>query len=439
MRHGMELLSRVSAVGVVGVCAAIAACSSSGSSDDGATGPVTPASADAAAADAATPDASPTSGPDVFDVPIDGLTSEQVAAFDEGDRLFELALREADGLGPLYTRTSCGGCHASAVRGPGVVQKMSVVEADGFTPAADQSLLAYGHTVHPLVAGGAKTPVLPPADPRVKVTTRVGPSVLGRGYIEAIADEEIERVEREQAARTDGIHGRINHVTYTSQKNVDTSVHAHGPGDTVIGRFGLKARVGYLDDFTADALQGDMGITSPLRPTEIANPDGLTDDAKAGVDVTFDSVNKRTQYVRTIAIPRRATLDAHGGDLFMQVKCAVCHVPSMKTRADYPIAPIAGKDAPVYTDVLLHDMGAELADGLPAGQDGQATGRDWKTTPLIGLRFEKSYLHDGRARSIDEAIRMHGGTGSEAAESARLYGALSDADRKALLDFVGGL
>jgi CxxC motif-containing protein (DUF1111 family) len=379
------------------------------------------------------------SGTDAFDVPLDGLTADQIAEFEEGDRLFELALREGDGLGPLYTRTSCGGCHEGGTRGPGLVQKMSVVEADGVTPSSDQSMLAYGHTVHPLVAGGARTPIVPPADPRVKVTTRTGPPVLGRGWIEAVADEEIERVAREQAARGDEIRGRVNRVRYASQRNVDTRVHAHGPGDLVIGRFGLKARIGYLDDFTADALQGDMGITSPLRPAELPNPDGLGDDAKPGVDVTFESVNARTQYVRMIAIPRRPAEGGRGREIFADVKCAACHVPSMKTRADYPLAPIAGKDAAIYTDLLLHDMGADLADGLPAGADGEASGREWRTAPLIGLRFSKNYLHDSRAHSIDEAIRMHGGTGSQAAESVRRYGALSDADRRALLEFVGAL
>lgn len=107
---------------------------------------------------------------DPVDVPIDGVTKEQVAIFQAGDALFDLPLREADGLGPLYTRTSCSACHDEGTRGPGLVQKMSVVEADGKTPAKDQSKLAFGHTVHPLVAGGGKTPIAAPTgDPSIKL------------------------------------------------------------------------------------------------------------------------------------------------------------------------------------------------------------------------------------------------------------------------------
>jgi CxxC motif-containing protein (DUF1111 family) len=372
-----------------------------------------------------------------FDVPIEGLPTADVDAFASGDDLFDLPLRPYDGLGPLYTRTSCGACHDKGVRGPGLVQKMVSVGADGVTDAADQSLFPYGHTVHPLVAGGASTPVTPPADaPNVKITIRVGPPILGRGYMEAVLDSEIERVAAEQAARTDAIHGRVNYVTYASQPNPDTRFHAHQPGDRVIGRFGLKARIAAIDDFTADALQGDMGITSPLRPTEIPNPDGLTDDLKAGVDVTIDSVNQRAGYVRTTAIPARAPADAHAAQLFSDARCSVCHAPAMKTRADHPIAVLAGIDAPVYTDLLLHDMGDALADGIV---EGLATERDWRTAPLIGLRFNQAFMHDGRAHDVDEAIAAHAGPGSEANESVSIYQAMSAADQKALANFVGSL
>ena len=373
---------------------------------------------------------------DRFDVPIDGLSKEDVDAFAAGDELFDLSLRPFDGLGPLYTRSACGDCHGEGVRGPGLVQKMVAVEADGVTPSADQSLFPFGHTVHPLLAAGATTPIMPPTNaPNVKVTIRVGPPILGRGYMEAVEDSEIERVAAEQAARADMIHGRVNYVTYTSQPNPDTRFHTHQPGDRVIGRFGLKARIAAVDDFTADALQGDMGITSPLRPTEIPNPDGLSDDLKQGVDVTADSVNKRATYVRTTAIPMRVP-DAHGLQLFTDAKCVVCHAPSLKTRADYPIALLAGIDAPVFTDMLLHDLGDGLADGIV---EGLATGRDWRTAPLIGLRFNRSFMHDGRASDVPGAIAAHAGPGSEANESVSLYQALGAGDRAALEAFVESL
>lgn len=374
---------------------------------------------------------------DPFDIPADGLTTEQRAAFRDGDGLFDLALRPYDGLGPLYTRTSCGGCHAEGVRGPGLVQKMVVVETDGVTPAADQSKLPYGHTVHPLMAAGETTPILPPAnDPSVKVTIRLGPPILGRGYLEAVLDSEIERVAAAQAQRTDGIHGRVNHVAYSAQPNSDTSYHTHQPGDPVIGRFGLKARIATVDEFTADALQGDMGITSPLRPAEIGNPDGLTDDLKPGVDVTMDSVNKRAVYVRMTAIPARAKVDARGAALFDQVQCSGCHVATLHTRADYPLAPLADVDAPIYSDLLLHDMGDARADGVA---EGEATGRDWRTAPLIGLRFNRVLMHDGIASTVEDAVQAHAGNGSEANGSVDAFDALNAADRAALIKFVESL
>lgn len=378
----------------------------------------------------------PPSLPDPFDVPIAQATDAERQLFSAGDRLFETPLRDADGLGPLYTRTSCAACHVSGARGPGAVQKMVVVLADGLTPSPDQSALPFGNTIHPLYTGGGTQAILaPPGALDVKVSTRVGPPIVGRGYVEAVLDSEIERVALEQAARTDGIHGRVNHVAYASEANPDTRFHRHQKGDMVIGRFGLKGRVATLDDFTADALQGDMGITSPLRPVEFKNPDGLTDDLKPGVDVSIDSVNVRAMYVRLTAIPQRTTT-AKGAALFAQAKCSACHVPTLRTRADYPIKALANIDAPIYSDILLHDMGNALADGI---HDGEAKARDWRTPPLIGLRFLTRFLHDSRAATLEEAVVMHDGVGSEAAPSVALFRALSPADRAILLAFVGSL
>ena len=380
-----------------------------------------------------------TPGPLPKDKPIDGLTSEQEAVFNDGNHLFDLALHDGDGLGPLYTRNNCSACHANALRGPGVVQKMSVVLSDGITPSTDQSKLSFGHTVHPLLTADASTPIVPPVgDASVKVTTRVGPPVVGRGYMEAVLDSEIERLELEQSTRSDAIHGRINHVEYASEANPDTTFHTHQKGDVLIGRFGVKARIATLDDFTADAAQGDMGITSPLRPSEFQNPDGLIDDLRPGVDISAESVNTRTNYIRMLAIPRREGQSAKGGALFERAKCSVCHAPSLKTRNDYPIAPLAGIDAAVFTDFLLHDMGDALSDGLE-GADGDAEHREWRTAPLIGMSVLKSYLHDGRAKSIDQAIVLHDGPGSQASESVAIYASLSPEDAAALLAFVTSL
>jgi CxxC motif-containing protein (DUF1111 family) len=367
------------------------------------------------------------------DVPIDGLTAADVARFNDGDALFDLPFLPADGLGPLYVRNACGSCHDGGARGPGLVQKMSVVLADGITAAADQSELPYGHSIRQGLAAGATTPVVPPDDPDVKVSIRVGPPVLGRGYLEAIADGELMRVEAEQAARTDAIHGAIDMTTFISVPNPDASFGTFTTGEVVIGRFGLKARIVTLDEFTADAFQGDMGMTTPMRPTELPNPDGLTDDLRPGVDLDIEHVDKIAFYLRRIAIPKRIGMTDAGAALFAQIQCAACHAPTMHTRADYPIAQLADIDAPVYTDMLLHDMGPALADGMT---DASSKSPQWRTAPLIGLRFSKAYLHDARAHSITEAIQAHAGEGTA---SAAAFAALSADDQATLLAFIEAL
>ena len=388
--------------------------------------------------DSPAPTPAPSPGIDSSSDPISGLPTKLREQFGRGDALFERTHRDGDGLGPLYVRTACSDCHRADVRGPGLVEKISVTEADGITASADQSKLQFGHSVRPYVTAGASTPVLAPVDdPQVKTSRRLGPPVIGRGYMEAVLDSEIERQEQEQAARTDGIHGHINRVTYTSEKNPASSP-VFAKGDTgLIGRFGLKARIATVDDFTADAFQGDMGITSPMRPVELLNPDGLTDDDKPGVDTTLDEVNDIAVYMRLLAIPRRPLpADPLGATLFTSTKCAACHAPSLRTRSDYPIQALAGIDAPVFTDFLLHDLGSKLADGLA---EGDASSREWRTAPLIGLRFNRVLMHDGRARTIEEAILDHDDEGSEAHGSVTLFQGLSAAEKAALLAYVGAL
>jgi CxxC motif-containing protein (DUF1111 family) len=136
--------------------------------------------------------------------------------------------------------------------------------------------------------------------------------------------------------------------------------------------------------------------------------------------------------MRMLEIPKREA-DAAGAKLFEGARCNVCHATALKTRADYPIDLLAGKTVDVYTDFLLHDMGDDLADGLV---DGDAKGTEWRTAPLIGLRHSQTFLHDGRATSVEEAIVDHAGEGSD---SVKRFQALSQADRDALVRFVESL
>ncbi len=381
---------------------------------------------------------------DRSDQPLSGASPTEVDRFADGDALFEASFRVPDGLGPLYVRASCEGCHQADGRGPGLVAKMAMVGAmlgsDRSTPRPDQLPLRFGNTQRPFVAAGARTPIATPVGSTgLRVTYRLPPAVWGRGYLEAVDDQEIERVAAAAAARPGPIKGRIHRVRYGAEPNPGTRVHAHALGTAgLIGRFGLKARIATLDEFAADALQSDMGLTSPLRPNELPNPDGLADDAKPGVDVSLETLNALADYVRLIEMPRRPNdgTQGRGPTLFAETLCATCHVPRLRTRADYPIAALAGIEAPVYTDLLLHDMGSALADGIV---DGDAGPRDWRTAPLVGLRFMVAYLHDGRAHSVAEAIALHEGPGSEANVAVTRFRALGPSDQAQLVDFVKGL
>ena len=189
----------------------------------------------------------------------------------------------------------------------------------------------------------------------------------------------------------------------------------------------------------ADALQNDMGITSPLRPTEFPNPDGLTDDDKPGIDATADDVNLRADYVRTIAIPWRDAPDPAAAALFEQAQCSACHVPTLHTRADYPIAQLADIDAPIYTDMLLHDMGDGLSDSLADG-DGVATPRD-VADGAAHRAAVRARVHARRTRDRRRG-RRHGPR-RQRLGGPRLGRSSSPASRRraqgALLDFVGSL
>jgi CxxC motif-containing protein (DUF1111 family) len=360
-----------------------------------------------------------TVGEDPTDLPVSGLTPEQEALFVRGDELFERPFRESEGLGPVYIRAACASCHASDGRGPGSVERLAALSPDG-TPLDDQrAVLPYGSVSRPEFSPPATRGVLPPSDPRVHRSLRVGPAVFGRGWIEAVDEREVERLAAEQRARGGAVHGRVPRLM-----------------DGRLGRFGVKSRVATLREFAADAFRGDMGLTSPVFMTEVPNPDRLADDARPGVDLTDAQLDAVGLYVAAIAMPARAPRSAQGASIFERAQCSQCHAPSLATRADYPLAAIAGRPAEIYSDLLVHDMGRALADGIAEASAGP---RDWRTAPLIGTRFSRTFLHDGRARTLDEAIRMHAGEGSEANDSVAAYTALSQPERDALLEFVRAL
>jgi CxxC motif-containing protein (DUF1111 family) len=376
-------------------------------------------------------------GPDRVGTPIPGLDVVWQARFDEGDRLFEVPFSPASGVGPVYIRSSCAGCHADDLRGPGIVEKMALVADDRVTPTHTELDFPWGVTVRAQLAAGARTPVVPPDRTDLLLTRRLPPDVLGVGLAEAVPDADILAEASRQHREVPELAGRISWVAWRGGANPDTGFHSYGPGATdLIGRFGLKAAWPTLDAFTAGALHGDMGVTTPVFPDEAPNPDGILDDGKPGVDLDLDGVNVIADYMRLLALPERAQPDDPGAALFADIGCTECHTPSFTTRSDHPVPQMANVQALLYSDFLLHDLGPDHADAQVEGEAGSTW---WRTAPLVGLRFHRAFLHDGRSPTVEDAILDHGGPGSQARSSIEDFDRLSARDRAILLAFLESL
>jgi CxxC motif-containing protein (DUF1111 family) len=272
-----------------------------------------------------------------------------------------------------------------------------------------------------------------PLHPRLMTSARVAPAIYGLGLLEAVPEADIEAIAKAQEAAGAGIAGKANRVW-------DAARQRH-----VLGRFGLKANQPTVRQQIAGALAGDMGITSALAPEPNCPP---VQRACAAIrerhpELTDQDLDDMALYHYVLAVPEPRRQDApdvrRGKALFAGLGCASCHQPTLKT-ADFPAyPPLAGQTIHPYTDLLLHDMGAELADGRP---DFEASGNAWRTPPLWGIGLiatvngHTTLLHDGRARNFLEAILWHGGEGAPAKEAFRR---LPAADRRALILFLESL
>ena len=368
---------------------------------------------------------------DVLDGPLEGLSPGELAVFAEGDAQFERAFTVRQGLGPVFNNVSCASCHSGDGRG----RPENILVR--FSRGGDPIVAEGGPQLQDRAIPGAEAERLPQG---VETSRRLPPPVFGAGLLEAVPEADLIALEDAADADLDGISGRVHWVSPRP------FVPAHEPGGGSaprVGRFGRKAQVTSLLQQVVEAYHQDMGITTEFLPEENRNPQA--GDATQGADrvpepeATSPEVRAVVSYVRMLAppapgedTPRRA----RGRTLFAQVGCASCHVPTLRAGVS-PVPSIAGRDVNAYTDLLLHDMGDELADHRT---DGDADGREWRTAPLWGLRVMKDFLngqafllHDARARSVAEAIGYHGG---EAAASRSAFDALAAEDREALLDFV---
>lgn len=261
------------------------------------------------------------------------------------------------------------------------------------------------------------------------VGARRSPPVFGLGLLEAIPQSTID----ELAARDkpDGIQGRVNYVWDPEKR------------ETVAGRFGLKANHPSLREQIAAAFFNDIGLSSPLYPDQNC-PEIQKSCADqmlfARPEITPKRLAGTEMYLRALAVPARRNVDdervIHGELLFTRARCSVCHVPELKTGNFDAFPQAATQIIRPYTDLLLHDMGEGLADNRP---DYLAGGRDWRTSPLWGIGLSetvnsaRNFLHDGRARTLEEAILWHGG---EAQVSHEAYATMNKRNRDALIAFL---
>ena len=264
----------------------------------------------------------------------------------------------------------------------------------------------------------------------IMTSVRIAQPMVGMGFLEAVSEQTLLALAQRQKAQ--GFDGRPNYVWDAVNKRM------------ALGRFGWKANQASLKQQTAAAALGDMGVASPLFPDQNCPPvqEICARHLPGNVpEIIGHEIETVEIWLRGLAVPARRNMTdpevRRGGTLFAVAQCAACHVPEMKTAEKFPPLPqLANQTFRAYTDLLLHDMGDELADGRP---DFKAGPRDWRTPALWGLGLSQivsgstAMLHDGRARNVAEAILWHGG---EAERSRDAFRNMSKADRDALVRFI---
>ncbi|HET7541581.1 MAG TPA: di-heme oxidoredictase family protein [Polyangiaceae bacterium] len=455
------------------VCASVAGlgCSGGAASESGALSPADPKSGGAATTLDDTSQA--------YGNSIRKLSDEQAGKFSLGHSVFSRAWVTApattdnlDGLGPLFNARACASCHSKDGRSApfngsgallGMLLRLSIPgTADNGGPKPDP---VYGDQLRPYgilgVPGDGTPHVSYEEEPGsyadgsayslqrpsysidgwnygepgegLMISPRTGPSVIGLGLLEAVPEDEI--LANVHPADADGVQGVPNYVWDAAQQT------------QVLGRFGWKANQPSTLQQTAGAFLGDIGITSSLFRHGTCTPTMTAcNEATSGADPDFELSDQSWQavgfYMRSLAVPARRDVDdpvaLRGEQLFTKFGCASCHRTTLHTGPADADA-LANQTIHPYTDLLLHDMGPELADGRP---DFQASGSQWRTAPLWGLGLlqkvnQHSFmLHDARARGFAEAILWHGGEGATARENFRLASA---DEREALLKFLESL
>ncbi len=369
---------------------------------------------------------------DLLDGPIERLTIEEQKQFLAGDIAFNDEIFTVEkGLGPVFVGTSCGSCHAGDGKGHPFVKFTRFGQSD----STGNQFATFGDGRNQLqhkAIPGYEGQVLPEGAP---FSEFVAPSVTGLGYLDAVTDETILALADPDDLDGDGISGRP-HYNYPPDY-VHYRQNSIPNGEKYIFRFGKKASTYDLLHQTVDAYNQDIGITSIFDPIDPYS--GLPQDPEIGTQ----TINDVVLYLKTLKAPIQRDQDVPeviaGKKIFEDISCSSCHTPTLQTGFS-PIAQLSYQEFHPYTDLLLHDMGPELDDGYT---EGYAETYEWRTAPLWGLGLAADsqggqvyLMHDGRARSIEEAILLHGG---EAARSRNQYKELPSEKKEQLLAFLNSL
>ena len=366
----------------------------------------------------------------MLDGPIDGLSNQQLAQHAAGDAAFtDQIFTPETGLGSVFVATSCGSCHAGEGKGTPftTLTRFGQIDSTGnqFLHLGGpqlQSRAIPGFTPEQIPAGATSAKFMPPSN-------------TGLGLLEAVTDADILAMADPFDANGDGISGVPNWNDIPSYINIpDNATTRNGK---YICRFGKKASVFNLLQQTAKAYNQDIGITSLFELKDVYS--GLDIDP----EISTQTVNNVVFYLKTLKAPvQRTPNDAdvvQGKNIFMQTGCANCHKATLTTGFS-PIDAVSNITFHPYTDLLLHDMGTGLDDGYT---EGNALTSEWRTAPLWGLGLAPKsqggqyfLLHDGRAKSIEEAITLHGG---EATTAKNKFTQLNTSDRDKLLKFMKSL
>ena len=419
--------------------------------------------------------------PNAFSQPAPGIEREQYLLFFVGNSFFNQnwvmapsSTEARDGLGPFFNSRSCAGCHFKDGRGrapetpgetpTGLLFRLSIPERGAnnqnlpdpiyggqYQEAAVEDVLPEGSIqidyteISGAFADGRPYTLRQPTytltdlnygemHPDMMISPRVANQMIGLGLLEAVPEETLLALADPDDTDGDGISGRPNTVWDDVTQQF------------AIGRFGWKANQPTILQQVSEAFNGDIGITTSIVPTQNCSPAqtlcaGVLD---GGVpEIPDDDLLKVVLYSSVLAVPAQRDYDdpqvQRGAEIFAEAGCQSCHIPTLQTGAHPTISALSNQEIHPYTDLLLHDMGAGLADHRP---DFDATGSEWRTPPLWGIGLVETvnghtnYLHDGRARNLLEAVLWHDG---EARASRDAVLNLSQADMDALVTFLRSL